>query len=190
RQAETFGQHFGGKVADPVGAAEGAEFGEFPVVENEDELALFGDETLNGMAVTSREVPHVTGAEVVGLRSAVGGKDSGADLSLEDIAPFGRVGVPVEFAQPAGLESHQYAGNAPGDGQLSDRGFLGPAALEHPSFLLHEGYAKAGEGFLSFFGLGGIHRGRSYHEAACRAQHVPPRDSSHDRSPAGSQLSV
>ena len=50
--------------------------------------------------------------------------DGGADAALEHERPFGRGGVPVQFAHRAGLKPHRDAGDSLGDRQLRDRRLL------------------------------------------------------------------
>jgi hypothetical protein len=89
-------------MSDPVGDAEGAEFGEVAVVEDQDEVTRLVADTLQHVAVAAREVPDVAGFEIVGLGKAAWVDDGGADAALENKRPFGRGGVPVQFAHRAG----------------------------------------------------------------------------------------
>ena len=118
-------------MPDPVGDAEGAEFGEVAVVEDQDEVTGLVAEALQHVAVAAREVPDVAGVEIVGLgEAACGSIDGGADAALENERPFGRGGVPVQFAHRAGLEPHRDAGDPLGDRQLRDRRLLAVAVAD------------------------------------------------------------
>ena len=59
-----------------------------------------------------------------------GSIDGGADAALEDERPFGRGGVPVQFAHRAGLKPHRDAGDPLGDRQLRDRRLLAVAVAD------------------------------------------------------------
>ena len=111
-------------MSDPVGDAEGAEFGEVAVVEDQDEVTGLVAEALQHVAVAAREVPDVAGVEIVGLGEAAWVDDGGADAALKNERPFGRGGVPVQFAHRAGLKPHRDAGDPLGDRQLRNRRLL------------------------------------------------------------------
>jgi hypothetical protein len=102
-------------VSDPVGNAEGAEFGEVAVVEDQDEVTGRVAQTLQHVPVAARKVPDIAGIEVVGLAEAAGIDDGGADPPFDDERPFGGGGVPVQFAHRAGLEPHRDARDPPRD---------------------------------------------------------------------------
>src|SRR5207237_7532288 len=95
RQAEILRQQRRRCVSDPVGDAEGAEFGEVTVVENQDEVTGLVAKALQHVAVAAREVPDVAGVEIVGLGKAAWIEDGGADAALKYERPFGCGGVPV-----------------------------------------------------------------------------------------------
>ena len=69
-QAEVLRQQALGRVADPVGDAEGAELGEVAVVEDQDEVARLVAEAFEHVAVAAGKIPDVAGLEVVGLGEA------------------------------------------------------------------------------------------------------------------------
>ena len=119
-QAEILRQQRRRRMSDPVGDAEGAEFGEVAVVEDQDEVTGLVAEALQHVAVAARKVPDVAGVEIVGLGEAAWIDDGGADAALENERPFGRGGVPVQLAHRAGLKPHRDAGDPLGDRQLRD----------------------------------------------------------------------
>ena len=131
RHAEVLRQQRFRNVPDPVGDAEGAEFGKIAVVEDQNETAGLVAQALQHVAVTAGKVPDVAGIEVVGLGEAVGIDDGGANAPLEHERPFGRGGVPVHLAHRAGLELHRNPGNSLGDRQLRDRRFLAVTVADH-----------------------------------------------------------
>ena len=105
-------------MSDPVGDAEGAEFGEVAVVEDQDEMTGLVTEALQHVAVAARKVPDVAGVEIVGFGEAAWIDDGGADAALENERPFGRGGVPVQLAHHAGFKLHRYARDSFRDRQL------------------------------------------------------------------------
>ena len=81
-------------------------------------------QALQHVAVAAREVPDVAGIEIVGLGKTAWINDGGADAALKNERPFGRGGVPVQFAHRAGLKPHRDAGDPLGDRQLRNRRLL------------------------------------------------------------------
>jgi hypothetical protein len=74
RNAEVLGEQFFGRVADPVRDAEGAEFGEVAIVEDENKVARLIAQGFDDMPVTAREIPDVARLKVIGLAAALGGR--------------------------------------------------------------------------------------------------------------------
>ena len=111
-------------MPDPVGDAEGAEFGEVAIVEDQDEMTGLVAEALQHVTVPPGEVPDVARVEIVGLGKAAWVDDGGANAPLDDEGPLGRGGVPVQFAHRARLKPHRNPGNSLGDRQLRDGGLL------------------------------------------------------------------
>lgn len=69
------------------------------------------------MTVGSRDVTYTSGSEVKGasgLRSLENGDSAAA---LEEVAPFVGGGVPVDFADGAGLDDDEGGGEVLGDGE-------------------------------------------------------------------------
>jgi hypothetical protein len=88
-------------------------------------------EALQHVTVAAREIPHVAGNEVVGLRLALRSNDGGADASLGDKGPLGGRRVPVQLAHRARLKPHGNSSDAFGNRQLLNRGFLARAIADH-----------------------------------------------------------
>ncbi len=82
------------------------------------------------MAVTAREVPDIARTEIDDLRQPerVDGGDAAAPI--DDIGPFGGIGVPVQLAQGAGLKRHVNAGELVGDREALHVRLLRRAAIE------------------------------------------------------------
>jgi hypothetical protein len=184
-------------MADPIGDAEGAEFGEVAVVEDQDEVTGLVAETLQHVAVAAREVPDVAGVEIVGLGEAAWIDDGGADAALENERPFGRGGVPVQFAHRAGLQPHRHAGDPLGDRQLRDGRLLAVAVaddlalrllqreLECRQILARERWVRniVHEARVAAGGrLGPTQRGQR--DYACGGQKLPALRIGHDALPA------
>src|SRR5258708_1901376 len=87
-----------GEKGEALGDAKGAVFRKGTVVEHEDEMALFGAETNQGMPVPAREIPHVARFEVIDFRIAARTDHGGAHTALDHKGPLGGIGVPVQLA--------------------------------------------------------------------------------------------
>lgn len=111
----------------PIGNAEGAEFGEVPIIERQNKMRAVC-QRLNGMAIAFREIPHVAGAEIRHLAFSLGIEDGDASMAFQHKRPFGGDGVPVQLAHAARLQRHVHARHAFGDRKLLDGGFARPAA--------------------------------------------------------------
>src|ERR1700692_3163877 len=98
RHPESSLQALGGSMGKPVGNAESAELGEISVVEYENERTISRTEPLDRVAVPARKIPYVAAAEIGGFGTVLRIDDGDAAASVEDIPPFGRIGVPVQFA--------------------------------------------------------------------------------------------
>ncbi len=131
RQAEVLGQERLRRVAEPVADAERAKFGEVAVVEDQDEVRRLVAQAAEDVTVTAREIPNVARLEVVGLGVAVRIDGRRADAPRDDERPFGRRGVPMEFAHDAGFERHRHAGDALGNRKLRDGRLFADAAADH-----------------------------------------------------------
>src|SRR5690349_3481297 len=97
-------------MPDPVRDAEGAELGEIAVVEDQDEFARARPDALDRMSMPAWEVPDVAFAEIDDLALPLRIDRRDATIALDHIGPFGGIGVPVQFAQPARIELHQHTG--------------------------------------------------------------------------------
>jgi hypothetical protein len=133
-QAKGFRQQWLWRVPDPVGDAEGAEFGKIAVVEDQDEMTGSFAETLQHVAVAARKIPDVAGIEIVGLGQTVGIDHGGADAALEHERPLRCGGVPVQLAHRAGLKLHRHAGDSLRDRQLRDGRLLAKTVADHLAF--------------------------------------------------------
>ena len=133
-QAERLRQQWLWRVSDPVGNAEGAEFGKVAVVEDQDEVTGLFAEALQHVAVAAGKIPDVAGIEIIGLGKAARIDHGGADAALEHERPFGRGGVPVQFAHRTRLELHRHAGNSLRDRQLRDGGLLAKTVADDLAF--------------------------------------------------------
>jgi hypothetical protein len=118
-------------MTQPIGDAEGAEFREIAVVEDEDKVAGLVAQALDRMAVAARKIPDVARIEIVGLRVALRIGHGGAAAPFDDKGPFGRGGVPVQLAHYARLEPHRDAGDSLRDRQLQDGRLFAEAAIHH-----------------------------------------------------------
>src|SRR5271156_6034027 len=103
--AEIFGDDVGRRVRHPVGQEHGFVFREIAIVEDQQEFAAVGSESLNGMGNARREKPefvffHV-GDEAFAVRIDAG--DAGGAVKHE--RPFRR-GVPMQLANASGGEAH------------------------------------------------------------------------------------
>ena len=125
-------------MGEPVGDRERAVFAEVPVVEDEQELAAVALQALDRVRDAGREVPQVPFADVVleGAAFLVDGGDPRP--ALEHEGPLGRL-VPVQLADPAGLEPHVDQGEVRGGGYLADRRLPRPAAFPHLDVAVGEG---------------------------------------------------
>lgn len=82
------------------------------------------------MAVAAREIPDVARTEIHDLATVLGVDGGDAAASVDDIGPFGGVGVPMQLAQRPGLERHVDAGELLRHWELDDGRLLGGAAVE------------------------------------------------------------
>jgi hypothetical protein len=102
--------------------------GERAVIERQDKVAGLVANSLDRMAMSFGEVPQIAGLEIVDLASPRRLKDHSLAAPVNHIGPFGRYGVPVQFARSPGVEKHMHARNPLADGELVDGCFFGPAA--------------------------------------------------------------
>jgi hypothetical protein len=115
-------------VADPVGNAERAEFGEVSIVEDENEMTGLFAEALQHVTVSAGEVPDVARVEIVRLGIALRINHGGPNATFHHESPLRRCCVPVKFPHRPGFEPHRDSRNAFGNRQLGDRRLL-PEAL-------------------------------------------------------------
>ena len=118
-------------MANPIGNAERAEFGEITVVENQNEMCWLVAEAFQHVRVTAWKVPDVTRIEVV--RFALPGRidHSGAHTTFQDERPLGSRCVPVKLAHHTRLQLHRHASDPFGDRQLFGCHFLAKAVAEN-----------------------------------------------------------
>src|SRR5262245_45112965 len=97
------------------------------------------------MAVTSWEIPDISGSEVddLPLSHRVDGGDTA--IAFEHIGPFGGVGVPMQLAKGARLERHVDAGELFRNRKAGDVRFLGGATVELLRLLRAERITKRWE---------------------------------------------
>src|SRR5262249_46124472 len=126
--AEVLGQEWFGRVADPVGDAEGAELGEVAVVEDENKVTGLVAKTLQHVAVAAGKVPDVAGIKVVGLRIARRTDARCSPPPLGDEGPLCRGGVPMKLSHRSWLKPHRDSRDPLGNRQLL-HGRLFPVAL-------------------------------------------------------------
>ena len=95
------------------------------------------------------KVPEIAFGHVADEALAVGIKAGDARVSVQHEGPF-RSGVPVQFANASGGQSHVDAGNRFGNRKLPDRYFARPSAFLHAfvrdSERIFEGLDAAGIG--------------------------------------------
>ena len=99
-------------MPQPIGEAERAKLLEVAVVEHENEVARLVAEALQHVAMAAREIPDITGAEVIDAGAALRVNHRGVHAAGDDIGPFGGRGVPMEFSHHPRLEPHRNTGDA------------------------------------------------------------------------------
>ncbi len=117
-------------MGHPLGDEEGVVLGEEAFVEDEEELAAVGAETLDGVRIAGGEEPEIALFDIVDEDGAVGVEDSDAGVAVEHESPLVG-GVPVHLAEAAGCEAHVYAGDGGRRRQLALCDLVGPAAFFH-----------------------------------------------------------
>src|SRR5262245_20674242 len=100
----------------------GRVLGEIPVVKYQQEFGAVGTESLNGMGDAGGEIPEIALFGVADKASALVVDGSNSRGAVEHDGPLGG-GVPMQFANASGGESHVDSGHGLGDGQLSDCDF-------------------------------------------------------------------
>jgi hypothetical protein len=88
------------------------------------------------MAVPAGKIPHVTGIKIIDFSMAMRVDYRGAHAAFDDVSPFGGSGVPVQFSHRTWLKPHRDSGDALGNRQLFDRGFLAETIADDLSFRL------------------------------------------------------
>jgi hypothetical protein len=94
--------------------------GESAIVEYQNEMTVAGPDPQYRVTPTGRETPNIARAERVGRRS-VRAQRGGAAIARNYVSQLGGIGVPVEFTQRTGPQTHRRAANALTDRELSDR---------------------------------------------------------------------
>src|SRR5215469_4382269 len=90
------------------------------------------------MAVSLREIPEITGAEIDDLELAFRVEDRDLAMAVDDVGPLRGI-VPVHFAGAARVHEEMCAGDAGGEWQSARRYFAGPAAGRRLDGTLVEG---------------------------------------------------
>src|SRR5215218_1672502 len=98
------------------------------VVEDQQELAALL-QPLDRVGDASREVPQVADANVVDEVAPLRVNGGDTSVSGEHEGPLGLL-VPVQLADPPGLQAHVHPGHLCSDGQLAHRHLARPAARE------------------------------------------------------------
>src|SRR5579875_668740 len=83
------------------------------------------------MAMAAREIPDIARTEVIGLRAALRVDDRGAHMTLGDKSPLRCRGMPMKLPHHTRLHAHGNTCKRFGDRQLSCRGLLAIAAVNH-----------------------------------------------------------
>jgi hypothetical protein len=91
--------------------------GELGRLENLEENQINVASVLDIVAVGSGDVANASGSEVKGASGLGGLEDGNSAASLEEVTPFVRGGVPVDFADGAGLDDDKGGGEVLGDGE-------------------------------------------------------------------------
>src|SRR6185312_5157673 len=112
-------------MADPVGDAESAEFGEMPAVKPQQEMAWLLPQALEHVPVTLREIPNIAGFKIVGGGCAIRRDHCRTYAAFQHVGPFGGDGMPVELAECAGFQAHGDTRDALGDGEFFYSCFFG-----------------------------------------------------------------
>src|ERR1700761_5873253 len=107
-------RHLGWQAAYPL--VEG-DVGEVAGAEHLEEDDVFCAGVFDVVAGDGGDVAYVVGVEVHGAGLAGGGEDSHASFAADPVLPLGGVGVPVELAHAAGLDSNQRSGDGFGGGE-------------------------------------------------------------------------
>lgn len=97
-------------------------------------MRLVWAKTLQGMSVPLGKIPNVPWTKIGGLRLPVWRDHSSAHIAFDHERPFRGDGVPMQFAQSAGIQSHRHSRHAFGDGKLIHIRFLRRPAGGHASF--------------------------------------------------------
>src|SRR5262245_14569720 len=111
-------------MADPIGNAERAKFGEITVVENQDKMCGFIPEAFEHVGVATRKIPDIARIKIVRLRLSGRIYYSCAYTALQYKCPFRSRCVPVQLAHHARFKLHRYAGDSFRDRQLFDSYFF------------------------------------------------------------------
>src|SRR5256712_14138239 len=80
------------------------------VVEQDDELRGLTPDLLDPVTEALRNEAHVPAAEPLHFHTAMGPEDADASPALRVVLPLGRVRMPVQLPERAGLEVHSHAG--------------------------------------------------------------------------------
>ena len=100
----------------------------FAVVESEEELAPVRTQTLQGVGESDREVPEVALLHVRDEGAAFWVEHGDAAIAVAHEAPLGGL-MPVQFPDPARIETHVHAGDGGGNLEVGLGDLSGPAAV-------------------------------------------------------------
>jgi hypothetical protein len=111
-EAEILCHNFARGLRQKISDAERVIFREISVIEDQDEVALPGAESLNRMTIASGKVPDIACIERIDISRSVGMEDRGTARSGDDIGPLGRVRMPMQLANGARAQPNRDTGNA------------------------------------------------------------------------------
>ena len=125
-------------MLEPVAQQKRAVLVEVAIIEDEEEFAAVGTETLDRMGNAAGEIPEIADADVVDKVTALRVDRRDAGRSGEHVCPF-RLLVPVKLAHPARIQPHVHAGDCFRNAQLSRGDLPSPAAARLPNMRIGEG---------------------------------------------------
>src|ERR1700722_13111722 len=153
RKIQYAASDFGRRISDPISDAERTEFREVSIVEAEQKMGFTGAQALQQMAVAAREIPGVAGSELIDGGLPVGHHNSSADPPFNHVGPFGGKRMPVKLPNGSWFEAHRHAGDALGNRELRNGGFVSGASLTFPVGLRFDIELEARDGGGLFLGV-------------------------------------
>ena len=79
------------------------------------------------------KIPDISYLEFIRLSLTIRRDDSCADTAFQNVGSFGGNRVPMQFAEPAGIQAHRDPGDALRKREFSDRGLFGGTARPCPA---------------------------------------------------------